>query len=129
MPVSIENADAYLNLNVIDIEDWIDSDASKKQRILNTCARILATKYPDYVIPANAVYEYAAILANATNDTNRNRMQGIESFSIANVGSFKFGSMISDYADLIPQSALDLIGAENGVNLNKSSRVVKVTVM
>lgn len=130
MPPTIENADVYINLNVIDIDDWSDADANKKQRIMNTCTRVLTTKFPDYVIPDNAVYEYAAALATATNDTNKLQMQGIEQFSIAEVGSFKFNRVVNDYAELIPQSALDIIGVENGgVDLSKLVKVSKWTVV
>lgn len=130
MAVTIENADLYLNLNVIDIEDWDDTDANKKQRILNTGVRVLSTTYPEYLIPDDAVYEYAAILATAFNDTNRLQMQGIEQFSIADVGSFKFNRAIKDLAELIPQAALDLIGIENGTgSLNPLMKVTKWTVV
>lgn len=115
MPLTITEADDYINLHVIDIEDWIDSETTKKQRVLNVASRILVYKFKDLVIPNNAVYEFASILATATNDTNRKQMQGIESFSITDVGSFKFNRAISDYADLIPQSAIDIIGIENDV--------------
>jgi hypothetical protein len=130
MAVTIENADLYINLNVIDIEDWDDTDANKKQRILNTGARVLSTAYPEYEIPDGAVYEYAAILATAFNDTNRLQMQGIEQISIADVGSFKFNRVIKDLAELIPQAALDLIGIENGTgSLNPLMKVTKWTVV
>lgn len=117
MPLTTEEADAYINLHVIDIDDWVDSETTKKQRVLNVASRILVYKFKDLVIPNNAVYEFASVLATATNDTNRMQMQGIESFSITDVGSFKFNRAISDYSDLIPQSALDLIGIENDVEM------------
>lgn len=115
MPLTIDDADLYINFHVIDIDDWIDSETAKKQRILNVASRILTYKFKDLIIPNNAVYEFASVLATATNDTNRMQMQGIESFSITDVGSFKFNREISDYADLIPQSAIDIIGIENDV--------------
>ncbi len=130
MTVSIENADLYINFNVIDIEDWTDTDADKKQRILNTAVRVLTSVYPAYDIPDFAVYEFGAVLASAYNDVNRQQMQGIEQFSIADVGSFKFNGSVKSLVDLIPQAALDFIGAENGVGtLNPQLKVTKWTVV
>lgn len=121
MPLTITEADDYINLHVIDIDDWVDSETTKKQRVLNVASRILVYKFKDLVIPNNAVYEFASVLATATNDTNRLQMQGIESFSITDVGSFKFNRAINDYADLIPQATLDLIGIENGIETPSDS--------
>jgi hypothetical protein len=129
MAVTITDADLYIEQNVIDIEDWQDAEASKKQRILNVADRTLTTKYGDYVIPNEAVYEFAAALSVAYNDTNRLNNQGVASFSITGVASFNFKDTQSrELASFIPQSTLDLISAANdGVKLG--GRVVKWTVM
>lgn len=130
MPLTIAEADDYINLHVIDQEDWADADDNKKQRILNVASRILTYKFKELLIPNNAVYEFASVLASATNDTNRMQMQGIESFSITDVGSFKFNRSISDYAELIPQSALDIIGIENGIDpINTNIKTTMWTVV
>lgn len=130
MSVTIVEADDYINLHVIDIDDWVEADESKKQRILNTASRILVYKFKDLLIPNNAVYEFAAVLASATNDTNRMQMQGVESFSITDVGSFKFNRTISDFADLIPQSTLDIISLENGLDgINTTLKTATWTVI
>ncbi len=123
MPISIPEADSYINLHVIDVEDWLEADEARKQRILNVASRILTQAYPVYIIPDNAVYEFAAVLANATNDTNKLQMQGIEQFSITDVGSFKFNRSVNDYADLIPQISLDFIAIENGLGSLKKGAI------
>jgi hypothetical protein len=129
MAVNVTDADLYIEQNVIDIEDWQDADEAKKQRIINVANRTLTTKYPDYTIPAEAVYEFSAELATKFNDTNRLNNQGVASFSITGVASFNFKDTQSrELSAFIPQSALDLIGEANGgVKLGK--RVVKWTVM
>ncbi|MGE6488510.1 hypothetical protein [Paenisporosarcina sp. NPDC076898] len=129
MPITIVDADLYIGLNVIDIDDWIEADEQRKQRILNTSERILKSKFPEYVIPDLAVYEYAASLATATNDTNKLQMQGVEQFSIPDVSSFRFNRSVSDLSELIPQSALDFIASENGItSLNPHIKIAKWTV-
>lgn len=119
MAVNIGAAEAYISLNCIVIEDWTDSDEATKQRILNVAARTLSTKYPKYTIPDNAVYEFANVLATVFNDTNKLAKQGITSFQIDGVGQFVFNNSgvtgpDVDISRFIPQSALDIIGAENG---------------
>lgn len=128
MALNVFDADAYIETNVIDIEDWQDADDSKKQRILNVAEQVLARKYSDYEIPANASYEYAAALAVAFNDTNRMNNQGVASFSITGVGSFNFkDTQKRDLESFIPKTALDIIGAANGISLG--GRNVKWTVL
>lgn len=116
MAVNLADANAYIDQYVIDNEDWKDADDAKKQRILNVAARTLSTKYPQYTIPDEAVYEYAAVLAVVFNDTNRLTQQGVTSFAVDGVGSFNFkdtgvrtpGEDIEQY---IPKTAIDLINA------------------
>ena len=85
MTLSIEDADAYINAYVIDNEDWVEADESKKQRILNVANRTLSTEYPGYTIPDEAVYDYSSTLAVVFNDTNRLQQQGVASFSVTGV--------------------------------------------
>ena len=128
MAVTIESADAYIDLNVIDVEDWIDADESHKQRIVNVGARVLSVIYPDYVIPDEATYEYAASLAVAFNDTNRLNNQGVASFSVTGVASFNFkDTQKRDLEAFIPSTTLQLIGAANDVKL--TGKQVKWTVL
>lgn len=129
MAVDSFSADAYIEENVIDIEDWQDADDSKKQRIVNVASQVLTRKYADYTIPDNAVYEYAASLAIAFNDTNRMNNQGVAGFSVTGVASFTFKeTQKRDLESFIPKTALDLIGAENG-GVKLGGKVVKWTVM
>lgn len=128
MAVTLDGANDYIAANCIDIEDWTDADEAKKQRILNVASRTLTSKYPQYTIPDAAVYEFANELAVAFNDTNRLQMQGVASFGITGVANFTFKDWAKSGVEAwIPQSALDLIGAENGVSLSR--RATKWTVM
>lgn len=128
MTLSVENANEYINEFTIDNEDWNDYETEKKQRILNVAEDVLARKYPEYIIPDNAVFEFANVLAIAYNDTNRLNKQGIAGFSITGVGSFNFKDTLRvDDESLIPKKTLDLIGEANGVQLG--GRIVKWTVM
>lgn len=122
MAQDVTLADEYISANCIDIEDWTDSDAPKKQRILNAAARTLSAAYPKYSIPDAAIYEFANVLAIVFNDTNRLAQQGLTGFSIDKVGSFDFkdGAVSLPGGDLrkfVPQTSRDIIGAENGVSL------------
>lgn len=132
MTISVTDADAYIAANCIDVEDWTDSDDARKIRILNVATRTLTTKYAAYVIPDAAVYEFANVLSIAFNDTNRMQRQGINVFGLASVFNVGFKAELvtgpdADLSKLIPQSALDIIGAENGVKLSK--RATKWTVL
>lgn len=120
MAIDIANADAYIDVNCIDIEDWTDCDDAKKQRILNVASRTLTNRYPQYKIPDAAIYEFANELAIAFNDTNRLQQQGIASFGVTGVASFTFKDWAKSGVEAwIPESALDIIGAENGVRLGR----------
>jgi hypothetical protein len=124
MAVNITDASTYIQANVIDNEDWLDADDAKKQRILNVAQNTLTRRFPQYTIPDEAVYEFAAELAIRFNDTNRLKQHGIDSFSIDGVGSFKFRGGQVDVEALIPKTALALIGDANGVQLSGGRRVM-----
>lgn len=120
MAVNLTDADAYIRDYVIDNEDWFDADPEKKQRILNVASRTLSTAYPQFTIPDEAVYEFAAVLAVTFNDTNKLAQQGVASFSISGVASFNFdktGRPGTSLRRFIPRTALELIGQVNGVKL------------
>ncbi|MDR9852897.1 hypothetical protein RJP21_04685 [Paenibacillus sp. VCA1] len=122
MAQNVLSADAYIDANCIDIEDWTDCDAAKKQRILNVAERTLTNKYPQYKIPDAAVYEFANELAIAFNDTNRLQQQGIASFGVTGVANFTFKDWAKSGVEAwIPESAFDIIGAENGVKLGRKT--------
>ncbi|MCV0024749.1 hypothetical protein [Bacillus sp. XT-2] len=130
MALSLEAANEYINRMTIDNEDWNDYEDEKRTRILNVAEDVLKRKYldNDYVIPDDAVYEFANVLATAYNDTNRLNKHGIASFSITGVGSFTYKETLrADDESLIPKKAYDLIGEANGVKLG--GRRAKWTVM
>lgn len=128
MVVNITDADLYIAANCIDIEDWESAEEAKKQRILNVASRTLTTKYSRFTIPDPAIYEFANELAIAFNDTNRMQMQGLAAFSVTGVASFTFKDWAKSGVEAwIPQSALDIIGAENGVKIG--ARQAKWTVL
>lgn len=119
---NVTDADTYISANCIDIEDWSDADEAKKQRIVNVASRTLTNKYPQYRIPDAAVYEFANELATAFNDTNRLQQQGVASFGLTGVANFTFKDWAKSGLEAwIPESALDIIGAENGVKLGRRS--------
>jgi hypothetical protein len=129
LAVNIFEADSYIEENVIVIEDWTDSDDSKKQRLLNVGISTLNRVYPSYTIPDNAVYEYAAVLARAFNDTNVQKQNGVKNFSVAGV-SFTFNGGADTLESLIPTTAIDLISKANDVSLGGSGgKRVKWTVL
>ena len=115
MAISVFAADDYIELNVIDIEDWQDADDDKKQRILNVANRTINIRFKNLTIPDEAVYEFAAFLAGIFNDTNRMHRYGIKQFSIEGM-SFTFSSgTIASLAELIPESVVDIINSVNDV--------------
>lgn len=120
----IPDADAYINANCIDIEDWAASDDAKKTRTLNVAGSTLTRAYPKYTIPNAAVYEFANVLAIMYNDMLRMQQQGVSTFGLTGVFNvnFKDGTTSMPYDDMrkkIPQVALDLIGEENGVKISR----------
>lgn len=124
MAVTIADADSYIALNVIITEDWTDSDEAKKTRLLNVAQSTLNRVYSQYTIPDNAVYEFAAILARAFNDTNVQKQNGVKSFGIKGI-SFTFDGGPDALEALIPSTTKHLIGEENGVDLGGTTGKAK----
>ncbi len=129
MAVTITDADAYIAAWVVDNEDWTDADEAKKTRLLNVASRTLSTKYPKYTIPDAAVYETAAAFATAFNDTMVQAQRGVQSFALSGVASFSFRDSAKELADLIPQTALDMIAEENPDMAAPTRRRVGWTVL
>lgn len=119
MALNITDADAYVSLNVIDTEEWEGSDETKKQRILNVASRTLTNRFKQYTVPDNAVYEFAAYLANVYSDTNKMQQYGIKQFSISGIAFTFDGSLTKELDALIPNVVYELIGEHNGVKLSK----------
>lgn len=120
--LDILSADDYINLNVIDIDDWVDADDNKKTRIINVASRVINEVYPGLIIPDEAVFLFCPILAAVFNDTNKLNSQGIASFSITGVGSFTFDTEKS-LEELIPNSSIKLIEQANGITLGSTGGV------
>jgi hypothetical protein len=112
-------ATAYINTNVIDTEDWVDADDDKKQRLLNVADKTLQKRYGNFTIPDNAVYDFAAVLAVAFNDTNKLQQQGVAQFAIKGIAFTFKNTPVKELDAFIPQSTLDIIGDANGVKLSK----------
>ncbi|MEH6943723.1 hypothetical protein [Bacillus sp. JJ722] len=113
MTVNITDADLYIAQNVIDIDDWTETDEAKKQRILNVADSTLKSKYPKYEIPDTAVYEFAPILAIVFSDTYKMQRYGVNSFSVKGI-SFSFAGDSAELEQLIPKRADELIAEVNG---------------
>jgi len=119
--INITEANEYISLNCIDVEDWTECDEPKKQRILNAASDALKRKYPKYTIPDDAVYEFANTLAIRFNDTNKMALNGIQSFALSGVisVSFKDGAN-DDISRMIPKKVTQMVGDENGVILGRN---------
>jgi len=130
MAVNITDADSYINLNVINVDDWTEADEAKKQRIINVANRTLTKKFPDTVIPDNAVYEFSAILATVFNDVNKYAQQGVSQFSVSGVTSFQFNDANTKELDyFINRDVIDLINEANDERHQVSISKVKWTVL
>lgn len=128
MTWDIEAATAYIRLNTLDNEDFIDGDDTRKAALLNVSDRTLKRKFPGLVIPDTANYLFAAILAGAFNDTNKMAQQGVASFSVKGI-SFTFKDWAKKDLDaFIPADAIDMIGEENGVELSTGRKIKWVTL-
>jgi hypothetical protein len=123
--VDVNNAELYIENNFIDLEDWQSADQDKKNRLLNAADTTLRRHFSNYVIPDNAVYHFAAILAVVFNDTNRYQQHGVAGFSVTGVASFTFkennvktpgGAALSSF---ISDDIYALIGEANSVKLSK----------
>lgn len=102
MAVTLQGAEDYIEAYIIDNEDWLEAEEAKKQRIVNVAERTLRTEFAQkeyrtregiprkYIIPDEAVYEFAAGLSVVFNDTNRLQQHGIAGFSVTGVASFTF---------------------------------------
>ena len=129
MAVNIIDATTYIESNVIVIDDWTDSDEAKKQRLLNVALSTLNRVYSQYTIPDEAVYEFAAVLSVAFNDTNIQKQNGVKQFSVSGI-SYTFDGGKDSVESLIPSVALDLIGKANGTSLGGTgAKRVKWTVL
>ncbi|ARF68952.1 hypothetical protein B7C51_15795 [Paenibacillus larvae subsp. pulvifaciens] len=117
MTATINAADEYITVNCIDVQDWLESDTERKNRLLTVSADTLSRRYPRLTIPDNAVYEFANVLSVKFNDTYRHASNGVQSYSVTGVATFSFYPMEKDVNQMVTQKVLDLIGDENDVDL------------
>ncbi|WP_257148377.1 hypothetical protein [Bacillus nitratireducens] len=95
--------------------------------------RTLHNQFKGYDIPYNAISEFSAYLVIVYNDTNKMQRQGIASFSVTGVRSFKSkennvsSTIVQPLSELIPGSVLQLIEAESE-DLQLTGRVIDWTV-
>lgn len=122
MAVSIIDADIYINEYVIEVDDWNESDDLKKTRYLNVASSTLQRAYADKVIPDNAVYEFAAVLSVAYNDTYKGMQYGVKSFSVAGI-TYGFDGSPKSLTQMIPPQAKALISEANGGDSSGGGRV------
>jgi hypothetical protein len=128
MTVNVVEADIYINQFVIDTDDWDQSDDLKKTRILNVASSTLQRLFADKVIPDNAVYEFAAVLAVRFNDVYKNIQYGVKSFSVAGI-TYSFDGSSKSLTELIPPQAKALISEANGGDTGSTGGRAIWTVM
>lgn len=127
MAITIHDADAYILTQCLDVEDWESSDEQRKTRLLNVSNRVLTNHYSKYVIPDNAVYEFANVLSVKFNDTNKMAQNGVIGFTVSGM-NFQFSTPEKELRKMVTQTVLDLISEGNeGVTLrlNRIGRVVR----
>jgi hypothetical protein len=128
MAINTMDADAYINENVIEVDDWNDADFSKKTRYLNVALSTLQRTFADKVVPDNAVYEFAAVLAVRFNDVYKNIQYGVKSFSVAGI-TYSFDGSSKSLVEFIPPQAKALISKANGGDTGSTGDRVIWTVM
>lgn len=106
-------ADQYVNSYVADPEEWRDLAPEDKQRYFNIAERTLVGKFRGYVIPVDAVHDFAATLATAFNDTNKLRQQGVSNVSLSGAISVGFKDGAQSLKKLIPDHVRDMITDAN----------------
>lgn len=103
---------------------------------MNLADRTLHNQFKGYDIPYNAISEFSAYLVIVYNDTNKMQRQGIASFSVTGVRSFKSfkskennvsSTIVQPLSELIPGSVLQLIEVESE-DLQLTGRVIDWTV-
>lgn len=128
--IDVHNASIYFYDNVIDIEDWENYDEGKRTRILNVAKNTLLQKYSNLIIPNEAIYEFAAVLAVLFNDINKNQFYGVSNYALTGVSSYSFKntSVGNLYETYIPELSIKLIERANGIVFNKTEvRVGRTT--
>ena len=128
MEWNLTEATDYIILNAIDNEDYLESDETKKTRLLNVADRTLKRIYKDYVIPKDAVYLFAAHLGAIFNDTTVFAQRGIASFNVSGI-SFTFKDWAKkELEELVTQEVAEIIVEANPDKDGGAGRVKWVTL-
>ncbi|UNP75655.1 hypothetical protein MN033_20630 [Bacillus nitratireducens] len=81
---------------------------------MNSADRTWHNQFKGYDIPYNAICEFNAYLVIVYNDTNKMQRQGIASFSVTGVRSFKFkennvsSTIVQPLSELIPRQCVTI---------------------
>lgn len=87
MAVNIEQADNYFETRVLNNDEWVNAEATKKQRALNQASDILYRVYRHThdenrnPVPGEAIFEQALWLLRV-DDMVRRSEQGVTSFMV-----------------------------------------------
>lgn len=120
--------DAYVGGFVADPEEYLSLESASKKRYCNIASRTLTSKYRGYVIPADAVYDFASLLATTFSDQNKLAQQGVTQFSLSGSVGISFKNGKQELADLVPRHIADLISDANP-DLPKVGGRIKPTVL
>lgn len=127
-PFDEAQGDAYVGGFVADPEEYLSLESASKQRYCNIANRTLTSKYGGYVIPVDAVYDFAAVLATAFSDQNKLAQQGVSQFSLSGSVGISFRNGKQELADLVPRHVAELISDANP-DLPKVGGRIKPTVL
>lgn len=118
----------YVKFHAIDNDDYLAAENDAQVKFLNVSTRTLTRKFKGLLIPENAVFLFAAVLASAYNDTNKLQQQGVAGFSVKGI-SYTFKDWAKKGLEaLIPEEVTDLISEENGIELSTRGAVKEVTL-
>ena len=127
-PFDEAQGDAYVGGFVADPEEYLSLESASKQRYCNIASRTLTSKYGGYVIPADAVYDFASVLATVYSDQNKLAQQGVTQFSLSGSIGISFKNGKQELAELVPRHIADLISEANP-DLPKVGGRIKPTVL
>lgn len=112
-PFDEAQGDAYVGSFVADPEEYLSLESASKQRYCNIANRTLSSKFGRYVIPADAVYDFASVLATTFSDQNKLAQQGVTQFSLSGSVGISFKNGKQELADLVPRHVAELISDTN----------------
>ncbi|MEH7381760.1 hypothetical protein V7138_14955 [Bacillus sp. JJ1533] len=113
--------DSYLSLYSLEYEEWESSSYEKQMRTMNVAYTTLKRKYPDFIIPEDAVYAFTGVLSALFSDANKGQHYGVAGYSVTGVASYTFNqsSVGQSLERFIPAESKRLIEEVNGVSLKR----------